>query len=63
MLWCIDSFTWFMQGRLIENKKMETIVKAVNKSWKIPFGIPSVGYFTKNEKELKEIKMYEWIEG
>ena len=43
VVWCIDSFTRFMQGRLIENKRMETIMKSVNESWKIPFRIPSVG--------------------
>ena len=42
---------------------MQTIVKAVKESWKVPFRIPSVGYYSKDEKELKEIRLYDWIEG
>ena len=30
VLWCIDSFTRFIQGRLIPNKKADTIVNAIN---------------------------------
>ena len=30
VLWCIDAFTKFVQGKLWRNKKAETVVNAIN---------------------------------
>ena len=30
VLWCIDAFTKFVQGKLLRNKKAETVVNAIN---------------------------------
>ena len=42
VLWCIDAFTRFVQGKLLNNKKAETIIEAINECWNMPFGIPSI---------------------
>ena len=61
MLWCIDSFTRFVQGKVIGNKKAETVINALVECWNLPFGIPSVGYFADNETEFKNVKMDELV--
>ena len=33
ILWIIDSFTKFIEGKLINNKKAETIIDALNTTW------------------------------
>ena len=43
LLWCIDALTRFVQGKVLKNKKAETIIEAINDCWNISFGIPSVG--------------------
>merc|ERR1712243_403547 len=45
VLWCIDSFTRFIQGKLLRNKKAETILNAINECWNLSFGIPAVGFY------------------
>ena len=35
VLWMIDSFTRFIQGKLILNKKADTIIDAVNTTWNL----------------------------
>ena len=55
VLWCIDSFTRFIQGKLLLNKKVETIMNSVNECWNMPFGIPSVGYYADNRTEFRNI--------
>ena len=61
VLWCIDSFTRFIQGRLLKNKKAETVLNAINECWSLPFGIPAVGYYADNGTEFKNVKMDELI--
>merc|ERR1711873_265242 len=61
VLWCIDSFTRFIQGKLLENKREETILNAINKCWNLSFGIPAVGFYADNGTEFKNIKMDEFI--
>ena len=48
ILWMIDSFTKLFQKKLINNKKAETIIDALNNAFNYNFGYPSVGYFTDN---------------
>ena len=57
ILWCIDSFTRFAQGKLINNKKADTIMNALEECWNLPFGIPSIGYYADNGTEFKNVKM------
>merc|ERR1712121_235876 len=52
VLWCIDAFTRFVQGKLLNNKKVETIVNSVNESWNLAFGIPGIGYYADNGMEF-----------
>ena len=61
MLWCIDAFTRFVQGKLLSNKKADMIVNALNEYWNLPFGIPVVGYYADNGTEFKNVKMDELV--
>merc|ERR1712114_113854 len=61
VLWCIDSFTRFIQGKLLRNKKAEMILNAINECWNLSFGIPAVGFYADNGTEFKNIKMDEFI--
>ena len=61
ILWCIDSFTRFAQGKLINNKKADTIMNALVECWNLPFGIPSIGYYADNGTEFKNVKMDELV--
>ena len=61
VLWCIDSFTRFIQGRLLKNKKAETVMNAIEECWNLPFGIPAMGYYADNGREFKNVKMDELI--
>merc|ERR1712177_58585 len=57
VLWCIDAFTKFVQGKLLRNKKAETVINAINECWNLPFGIPAVDYYADNGTEFKNVKM------
>merc|ERR1712243_1694 len=57
VLWCIDSFTRFIQGNLLRNKKAETVLNAINECWNLPFGKPAVGFYADNGTEFKNVKM------
>ena len=59
MLWMIDSFTRFIQAKLIWNKKAETIIDAINVSWNLNVGFPSVGFFADNGREFANVKLDE----
>ena len=41
VLWMIDSFTRFIQGKVITNKKVDTIIIALTDSWCMNVGFPS----------------------
>ena len=51
ILWMIDSFTRFIQGKLIPNKKADTIIQALTDSWCMNVGFPSQGFFADNGGE------------
>ena len=44
VLWIIDSFSRFVQGKVILNKRAETIISSVMDTWILCFGIPTVGF-------------------
>ena len=57
ILQIICSFTKFMQGKVIPNKKLDTIFDAMNAAWNYTVGFPSTGYFADNGGEFSNIKM------
>ena len=61
VLWCICAFTRFIQGRLLKNKKAETIINAIEECWNLTLGIPTIGYYADNGREFKNIKMDELV--
>ena len=61
ILWCIDLFTRFIQGKLLRNKKTETVLNAINECWNLPFGIPAIGFYADNDTEFKNVKIDELI--
>ena len=57
VLWMVDSFTRFIQGKLIPNKKADTVIEALNTSWCLNVGYPSVGFFADNGGEFSNAKL------
>ena len=57
ILWMIDSFTRFILGILILNKKADTIIQALTDSWCMNVGFPSQGFFADNSGEFANIKL------
>ena len=55
----VDSLTWFIQGMLITNKKADTIIKAVNDSWCMSVGFPSIALYANNGGGFANIKLDE----
>ena len=50
-----------MLGKLIPNKKADTILEALNLTWNYTVGFPSVGFFADNGGEFVNIKMDELV--
>ena len=48
ILWIICSFSRYMQGVLIPNKRAETIVNALNSTWNHVIGFISIGFWANN---------------
>ena len=48
VLWMIDSFSRFIVGKLLSNKKADTIIQAIMDSWCMSVGFPSHGFFADN---------------
>ena len=65
VLWLIDSFTRFIQGKVLSNKEAETVIEAVNLAWNWKFGFPLTGFWADNGREFKNNDMEElaskWI--
>ena len=57
--WMIDLFTRFIQGKLITNKKADTIIQALTDLWCMSVGFPSQGFFADNGGEFANIKLEE----
>ena len=57
ILWMINSFTRFIQGKLISNKKADTIIQALMDSWCMSDGFPSHGFFADNGGAFANIKL------
>ena len=59
VLWMIDSFSRFIVGKLLSNKKADTIIQAIMDSWCMCVGFPSYGFFADNGGEFSNIKLDE----
>ena len=59
VLWMIDSFTRFIQGKVITNKKVDTIIIALTESWCMNVGFPSRGFFADNGGVFSNVKLDE----
>ena len=52
VLWMIDSFSRFIVGKLLNNKRADTIIQAIMDSWCMCVGFPSYGFFADNGGEF-----------
>ena len=59
ILWMIDSFTQFIQEKLLSNKKEDTIIQAITDTWYINIGFPSHGFFADDSGEFSNVKLDE----
>ena len=59
ILWMIDSFTRFIQGKLLNNKKADTIIQALTDTWCMNVGFPSHRFFADNGGKFSNIKLDE----
>ena len=57
MLWMIDSFTRFVQGKLLNNNRADAVIQAITNLWCMNIGFPSHGFVTNNDGELSNIKL------
>ena len=59
VLWMIDSFSRFMMGKLLSNKKEDTIIQAIMDCWCMNLGFPASASFGDNGREFANVKMDE----
>ena len=59
VLWMIDSFSRFMVGKLLNNKKADTIIQAIMDNWCMNLGFPASGLFADNGREFANVKLDE----
>ena len=59
ILWMIDSFTRFIQGKLLNNKKADTIIQALTDTWCMNVGFPLHRFFANNGGKFSNIKLDE----
>ena len=55
----IDRFSRFMVGKLLSNKKAETVKQVAMDYWCMNIGFPSYGFFADNGGEFSNIKLDE----
>ena len=61
ILWMICSFTKFVKGVVVKNKKPETIVKALHGTWCMDLGFPTVRFWCDNGGEFRNMTMEEFL--
>ena len=62
IMWMIDSFSRFVKGIVITNKKKETILKVLYYQWCCQLGYPSQGFWADNRTEFQFETMIEFVE-
>ena len=58
VLWMVDSFTRFIYGKMISNKKAD-MISALMDTWCMNLGFPTNGFFEDNGGELANVKLNE----
>merc|ERR1712112_812755 len=61
IMWMIDSFSRFVKGIVITNKKKETILKVLYYQWCCQLGYPSQGFWADNGTEFQNETMIEFV--
>ena len=59
VLWMVDSFKRFIQGKHIPNKRANTIITALNDAGCMNVGCSSHGFFADNSGKFANVKLYE----
>ena len=59
VLWMIDSFTKFIQGKVISHKKADMIITTLTDSWCMNVSFLSRGFFADNGSKFTNIKLEE----
>ena len=57
VLWMIDNILRFIQGKLLNNRKVDTIIQALTNNWCMNVGFPSHGFFADNGGEFSRFKL------
>ncbi len=60
VLWMVDTFTRFIQGKVLKNKEALTVVDALNEAWNWRVGFPSRGFWADNGGEFQNGEMEEF---
>ena len=60
ILWMICSFTRFIKGFVVRSKLPEKIIKGIHEGWCMNFGFPTVGFWSDNGGEFRNVKMEEF---
>ena len=57
ILWMINLFSRFIVGKLIPNKKVDTIIQVLTDFWCMLLGFPSYGFFADNGREFLNVNL------
>ena len=61
IFWMVCTCTRFIQGKVLKDKKPESIVKALQRGWCLPYGYPTVGFWSDNGGEFRNATMEEFV--
>ena len=61
ILWMVCACTRFVKGVVVKNKQPETIIKALHEEWCLNVGFPTMGFWSNNGGEFRNIKMEEFV--
>merc|ERR1712239_51855 len=61
ILWMVCACTRFIQGKVLNDRKPETIVKALHRGWCLPYGYTTIGFWSDNGGEFGNSKMKEFV--
>ena len=61
ILWIVCTCTRFIQGGVLNDKKPESIVKALHRGWCLLYGYPTVRFWSDNGGEFRNSKMKEFV--
>ena len=61
VLWMICACTKFIQGRVLNDKNPEIIVKALHRGWCLLYVYPTVEFWSDNGGEFRNSKMEEFV--